>query len=122
MRLERHKGAQRFTDLVTCPVCQQAVPRKTHDQVFCSRACWKVRYYGKPGVDRKHYQREQTKHGVSAPALQQSCAALEAQLTDQNRPEWPDIIARFGWPRTPGYRDIARLTREIVASKRRVTL
>lgn len=105
-----------------CPVCYRSVPRRTEHQVYCSRACWKVRYFGRHGVDRQHYQRQQTKHGVSAPDLKQSCEALEAQLTALNQDEWPDIINRFGWPRTPGYRDIARLTREIIASKRRVTL
>lgn len=103
-----------------CPVCHRTVPQRTAHQVYCSRACWKVRYFGGPGVDRKHYQRQQTKHGVSAPDLKQSCEALEAQLTALNRDEWPDIIARFGWPRTPGYRDLARLTREVVSAKLRL--
>ena len=105
-----------------CPVCYRTVPRKTNAQVFCSRDCWKVRYFGRQAQDRSHYQRMQTKNGTAAPDLKRSCDALEAQLTAVNQDEWAAIISRFGWPRTPGYRDIARLTREIVAAKRRVPL
>lgn len=120
MKFDRQKGNVELGGELQCPVCLQTVPRKTRDQVFCSRKCWKVRYFGKGEVDRRHYQRSQPKQGTSAPALKQSCAALEAQLTALNRDEWPDIIARFGCARVPGYRDLARLTREVVSAKLRL--
>lgn len=41
---------------------------------------------------------------VSAPALKQACDALEAQCTPENRPQWPEIIARFDTKPMPGYR------------------
>lgn len=59
----------------------------------------------------------QHKQGVMAPALKSACEALEAQCTVWNRDEWPQIIARFGCARVPGYRDLARLTRDCVTAK-----
>lgn len=54
----------------------------------------------------------------AAPALKVACDALEAQLTPENRAEWRSIIERFGWPRTPGYTNLADLARRCVLAKR----
>ncbi len=113
----RGGGAIAYAEELECQNCGKKIPRKSAEQRYCSRACWKTRYVASLTPQERTYHKFQHKQGTVAPALKQACEALEAQLTPENRREWPAIIERFGWPRTPGYRDLANLTRDCVRAK-----
>lgn len=104
----------------TCPECKRKFIAKAKHQKYDRRTCRDAVFdRERLGASRKRsYERLVQHNGLAAPALKQACEALEAQLTPENRREWPAIIERFGWPRTPGYPDLARLTRACVTAKR----
>ncbi len=100
-----------------CPYCHTAFTTRDPVQKKCkARAC--ARAYD---LERQHQERDRMRDPRTTTGLAASCEALEAQLTPENRREWPEIIGRFGWPRTPGYRDLANLTQACVRAKLHLT-
>ena len=121
-RLEANRGA-RATELPTpttrtCTICGEPFQTRDPKRVKCQRkAC--LRTYKRLWAREAARDRPQLR-GATAPILAAACDALEAQCTPENRPQWPEIIARFDTKPMPGYPNLARITRLCVLAKLRL--
>ena len=105
-----------------CTACFQEFETRDPQQERCKRPeCRRAFQREQSQAFRARHGQPQRRDSLVAPELQRACEALEARLTAHNRKAWPQIIAVFDVKPVAGYRDLARLTRECVAAKRKLS-